>query len=106
MPVKQKAFAYITHRSRLLIFRHVDYPQAGLQVPAGSIEPDELPADAVLREAREESGLTNLRLGAFLGETEFDMSAVGRNSIHHRYFYHVICEEESPARWEYSESDP
>ena len=30
----QKAYAYITHRQRLLVFRHTDYPEAGIQVPA------------------------------------------------------------------------
>jgi 8-oxo-dGTP pyrophosphatase MutT (NUDIX family) len=39
----------------LLLFEH---PHAGIQIPAGTIEPDETPEAAVLREATEETGLT------------------------------------------------
>jgi hypothetical protein len=35
--IRQKAFAYITHQKRLLVFRHVDVPEAGIQVPAGTM---------------------------------------------------------------------
>ena len=38
----EKAFAYITRDDELLVFRHVDSPEAGIQVPAGTIEPGEL----------------------------------------------------------------
>ena len=34
---KQKAFAYITHGNRLLVFRHVHHPEAGVQVPVGTV---------------------------------------------------------------------
>ena len=36
-------------------------------MPAGTIEPHELPADAVLREAGEETGLAGLRIVNYLG---------------------------------------
>lgn len=39
----------------LLLFKH---PYAGIQIPAGTIEPDETPEIAVRREAAEETGLT------------------------------------------------
>ena len=42
--VKRKVFAYITHRCHLLVFWHVDVPEAGIQVPAGTVEPGESPA--------------------------------------------------------------
>ena len=35
MPILiHKAFAYITHGHRLLVFRHADFSQAGIEVPA------------------------------------------------------------------------
>jgi 8-oxo-dGTP pyrophosphatase MutT (NUDIX family) len=55
--LKQKAFAYITHGRRLLVFSHPHSPAAGIQVPAGTIEPGEPPELAVLREAAEAPGL-------------------------------------------------
>ncbi|MCI0690634.1 NUDIX hydrolase [candidate division KSB1 bacterium] len=57
MPIlKHKVFAYITHGHRLLVFRHADFPKAGIQVPAGTIQPNERPDEAVLREVYEETG--------------------------------------------------
>ena len=43
----------------LLVFDHRDFPEAGTQVPAGTVEDDEAPADAVLREVHEETGLAS-----------------------------------------------
>lgn len=51
----------------ILAFHH---PSAGLQLPAGSIDPGEAPEVAALREAAEESGLTRLRLVQKLGVAE------------------------------------
>lgn len=45
-------------RPELLIFEHLDDPEAGLQVPAGGVDPGEDLAHAVLREVHEETGLT------------------------------------------------
>jgi 8-oxo-dGTP pyrophosphatase MutT (NUDIX family) len=75
--IRHRAYAYITDGSRLLIFRHVDAPEAGLQVSAGTIEPGEEPADAAMREAREETGLRALTLVSFLGRDQRDMSDCG-----------------------------
>ena len=92
MVVRQKAFAYITNVKRLLVFEHPDHPDAGIQVPAGTIEIGEKPADAALREAFEETGLDGLKLAAFLGTCERDMSDTGVNEIHRRWFYHLLSE--------------
>lgn len=103
MLVKHKAFAYITRQNQLLVFEHPHAPEAGIQVPAGTIQPNESPEQAVMREAFEETGLTSLTLRAFLGETQRDMSDVGKAEIHHRYFYHLTCEQETPDTWEHYE---
>lgn len=69
MPVfKRKVFAYITSGNRLLVFWHPDAPEAGTQVPAGTVEPGERPEAAVLREAFEETSLPGLELAGLLGE--------------------------------------
>ena len=102
----RKALAYITHGGRLLVFRHPDDPEAGIQVPAGTIEQDERPEEAVLREAREETGLTALRLVRFLGTDERDMADFGRDEIQHRWFYHLRCEDPPSATWRHWETHP
>lgn len=104
--LKRKAFAYITHNDRLLIFSHPDFPEAGLQVPAGTLRDDERPEDGVLREAVEETGLARLTLIGFLGERTRDMSDFDLDQIHHRYFFHLRCESDPPERWRHFETDP
>ena len=49
----KKVYAYITRADRLLVFRHVDFPEAGVQVPGGTMDAGETPEGAVLREAAE-----------------------------------------------------
>jgi ADP-ribose pyrophosphatase YjhB (NUDIX family) len=104
--VKQKVFAYITHQERLLVFKQPDFPEAGIQVPAGTVEVGEQLENAVLREAFEETGLANLMLDCFLGQQTRDMSDFGLNEVHHRSFYHLGCSEDPPTRWQHEESHP
>src|SRR3954464_8698523 len=105
---KRKVLAYVTHGNRLLVFTHPESPEAGIQVPGGTVEPDEQLDEAALREAIEETGLTGLRLGAFLGDVRFDQSDIGLDELHHRHFYHVILDETPLDSWrhyEYTASD-
>jgi 8-oxo-dGTP pyrophosphatase MutT (NUDIX family) len=104
--LKRKAFAYITHGDGLLVFRHLDAPDAGTQVPAGTIRDRERPAAAALREAREETGLHDLVLGRFLGERRRDMADFGRDEVQRRYFFHLRCVGDPPATWRHDERDP
>jgi hypothetical protein len=50
-PFKRKVIAYITNRDRLFLLRHTAYPEAGIQVPAGTVEAGE---DAMLPELRKQ----------------------------------------------------
>jgi 8-oxo-dGTP diphosphatase len=104
--VIRKAFAYVTNRHRLLVFSHPNSPAAGIQVPAGTMLPGERPADAVLREAYEETGLADLTIEGFLGEQMRDLADFGRDEIHHRFFYHLRCPGDPPATWRHGEFDP
>lgn len=104
--VKRKVFAYITHGNRLLVFSQPDAPEAGIQVPAGTVEDDEELDVAVLREAFEETGLTGLRLVRYLGEQVRDMADVGKDELHHRHFYHLHYDNEPPETWRHMEADP
>ncbi len=64
----EKITAFITRPTpagpELLLIRH---PHAGIQLPAGTVDPGESPADAALREAWEETGLADLRVHRSLG---------------------------------------
>lgn len=99
MVVKRKVLVYITYQNRLLIFTHPDFPEAGIQVPGGTLRDDESPEAGALREAIEETGLTSLRVVACLGEVQRDMSDFGMDQMHHRYFYHLTCDEAPPETW-------
>jgi 8-oxo-dGTP pyrophosphatase MutT (NUDIX family) len=99
----EKAFAYITHCDKLLVFRHPNSPEAGIQVPAGTVEPGETPQHAALREAREETGLIDLVTHAELGQSTFDMSPFGRAEIHVRHFFHFLTGRGARATWRHLE---
>lgn len=105
-PIRHKVYGYITHQNRLLIFRHIDFPEAGIQVPGGTVHTGEDLKTAVLREATEETGLNQLSIVNYLGEQIRDMNDVGRDEIHHRHFYHLLYEEIPPDRWQHDETDP
>jgi len=106
LPVKLKVMAYITHGSRLLVFRQPEFPEAGIQVPGGSVSPDEPLDAAVLREAHEETGLSGLQIEAFLGDVIHDFSPRSRYEIHHRHYYHLTTSGEVAERWNCYENDP
>lgn len=102
--LKNKVFAYITSGRRLCVFVHPDSPEAGIQVPAGTVKDGETAEQAVMREAVEETGLSGLRLLGFLGQCNHDVPA--RDEIHRRRFYHVMHQGHPPARWKHFETDP
>ena len=59
-----------------------------------------------MREACEETGLTDLELVAFLGQEQRDMAEWGLDQIHDRYFYHLRCRGNPPEVWQHLETDP
>lgn len=105
-PTIHKVFAYITHRNRLLVFRHTDFPEAGIQVPAGTVMANEDLEAAVLREAEEETGLRDLTIKTCLGDQIRDMADAGKDQIHHRHFYHLLCGGDPPEEWQHDETSP
>jgi len=34
-----------------------------------------------------------------------ELSDIGKDEIHHRYFYHLRCTLQPPARWQHNEPD-
>ena len=103
VPVVRKAVAYVTRGDYLLVFRHV-HSDAGIQVPAGTLRPDESPDVGVLREAQEETGLDGLSIRRFLGTRDHDMSPYGKAELHRRYYYHLECTSDAPSIWRHLET--
>ena len=101
--IVEKVVAYITKDRQLLVFRHVD-SEAGIQVPAGTLEPGESPDEGVMREAQEETGLDSLEVRRFLGTRDYDMSPYGLAEFHRRYYYHLECTGDAPSVWRHLET--
>ena len=114
MPNIKKVFAYITKNDHLLVFEQPDpvtgipIPEAGIQVPGGSVEGDESLETAVKRELREETGLEKVTLLSYLGKIihTYDPSVYGIEVTHKRHFFHFSCEEETPPMWTIVERTP
>ncbi len=102
LKVVEKVAAYVTRSNHLLVFRHVN-SDAGIQVPAGTLEPDESPDDGVLREAQEETGLEGLTIRRFLGTRDHDMSPYGKAELHRRHYYHLEYRGDTPSTWRHFE---
>lgn len=104
--MKRKVYALITYYGRMLVFRHRDFPDVGVQVPGGTVEPGEDTAVAALREAQEETGLSGLVLVAKLGEDTLHLGRYGRDETIHRTFYHLRCTQPPPETWQHAETNP
>ncbi|MBW4675731.1 MAG: NUDIX domain-containing protein [Desmonostoc geniculatum HA4340-LM1] len=83
----KKVIAYVTNKDELMVFTHTDFPEAGVQVPAGTIEENEQASEAVLREIYEESGVKGVRIIELLGIYQYNMAPY-RDEIQERYVYH------------------
>jgi len=104
---KHKVVCYIVRDGQLLVFAHLDQPWdvSGLQVPAGSVQPEESPEAAALREATEETGLSGFRIVRKLGVADYDLAPY-RPETQHRHVFHLELDSETPERWISREDDP
>ncbi len=95
--IVKKVVAYITRGDELLVFTHRDFPEAGVQVPAGTVEDGETLDAAVLREVHEETGLplAIVRNTAYLGRRLWKAGPY----CHDRYFYHLLLTAAVPYTW-------
>jgi 8-oxo-dGTP pyrophosphatase MutT (NUDIX family) len=85
-----KVLVYVTrHDDELLVIEHVD-DDAGVQVPGGTVEPDEPLTEAAVRELREEVGIEAERVD-LLGAT--DRPHPHRPVVHERHFFHTVVDE-------------
>ena len=106
MNYRNRVFTYITNCDHLLVFDHVDFPDAGTQIPGGTIEPGELPESAAIREAREETGIHELTVSSLIATERVNLKPFGKDEIINSWFYHIQYEGELGERWQHSELTP
>lgn len=105
MKTVAKAVNYVTWNRRLLVFTQPASPDAGLQVPAGTVKHGEAPIYAALRETKEETGLERLIVRGKVGETSYDMSPHGRSELQQRHFFHLVYLGKPRLSWVHVERD-
>lgn len=103
--IKKKVIAYVVKEDQLMVFTQTDFPEAGVQVPAGTVDEGEDTSDAILREVYEESGLKEVHIVEFLGTYQYDMSPY-RNEIQERYVYHLKLSQPTLSKWRHYEIHP
>lgn len=101
--VKKKVLVYITRvedgRTELLVFTHRDFPEAGIQVPAGTIEKNEKPEEAAIRETFEESGVL-ISEPNFVGVYEWIRRDTHQPQL--RYVYHFSLVDSAADSWSHA----
>lgn len=98
-PIK-KVYGYITRvkdsQIQVLVFQHSN-PEAGIQIPKGTVKAKEGIDDAIIREIQEETGLKKFKVEALIAE---DFWKNGDGAIHHRFFYKINVTD-ALDEWEY-----
>jgi 8-oxo-dGTP pyrophosphatase MutT (NUDIX family) len=69
------------------------------------VEPGETLAEAALREAREETGLEQLRITRYLGSATYELK-VDVGPPHLRHFFELECAQPTAERWRHAGSPP
>ena len=103
---RRKAVIYATWGDRLLVFTEPDHPEAGTQVPGGTIEPGETVTDGARREFVEETGFEAPLTLTLLGESTHIYVADGVRHEHERSYVHMRLNGDYPERWEWTEQWP
>ena len=102
MRYTDRVLAYVTRerdgRKELLVFDHRDQPDAGTQVPAGRLEPDEDVEAGLLRELEEEAGLANARVLRKFGTFAPHELPHGRRYTNHAF---EVEAPDAPDAWEH-----
>ena len=105
MEIKRKVLAYITKdehaEQKILVFEHKDHPEAGLQVPGGTIEDDELLIDALYREIEEETGIRReqLQLNGKVNKNNY-FPENRKDVIHERNIFHLTFTGGDENEWD------
>ncbi|ANE44399.1 NUDIX hydrolase [Deinococcus puniceus] len=96
--LREKVLCFVHDGQKLLVFDHADVPDAGVQVPAGGVEAGETPAEAAVRELREESGLT-LSNPHFLAAYRWEAQTPERFTRQVCYAFAFTAPDDLPHSW-------
>jgi 8-oxo-dGTP diphosphatase len=93
LPIVGKVLIYIfdPDLTKYLTFTQPDHPDAGRQIPAGTIEEGETPPQAALRELAEETGWGRNSQLVHFADTVYDMSA-HKPEMHLRSWFFAVAE--------------
>jgi 8-oxo-dGTP pyrophosphatase MutT (NUDIX family) len=98
--VRRRAVAYVTRErdgtTELLTIAAPDYPEEGLEVPAGRLDHGETLEEGLLRELDEETGFTGVRIVRELPDFECNYE-----TFSHNHAFHLVAETETPDVWEH-----
>lgn len=108
MHVYHKAYVYLTCGTELLVFSEPDFPEVGLQVPGGTLDPGESYLHAARREFSEETGLSlDIALESFADQDRILKNVPDcLDGLHRRRHFHGRVPEKPAAEWEHFESSP
>lgn len=97
----KKVLAYVTrfknNELEVLVFEHVHFPEAGIQVPAGTLQANESPEAGALRETEEEVGLKFANTKKYLGEFEYHHR--DREELHLRNVFEIKADLSIEDSW-------
>jgi 8-oxo-dGTP pyrophosphatase MutT (NUDIX family) len=103
-PIPKVSVFVIDDNDRLLVFEHSDFPSAGIQVPAGTIERDEQPLTAALRELCEETGKQSFEITRFVARKHMHEVRLGCEELHDRWFFQASPTQRLPEEWVFGDS--
>ncbi len=101
-----KAYGYVVARGQLLVFREPEFPEVGIQVPGGTLEPGETPEIGVVRELTEELGRTDFDVRDLVATQRFAFDKDGTRHVHDRHYFHVEPQTAWPAAWTHADETP
>lgn len=101
----RKVLIYATWRDRLLVFDEPDFPDVPLQVPGGTVEPDEEIEAAARRELLEETGLAPQSPFRHLVTANHAFEKNHRLTTHRRSYFTVEIEHSPAEIWEHLENN-
>lgn len=108
MKTYHKSYVYLTCGPELLVFEEPDFPEVGLQVPGGTLDPGESYLQGARREFAEETGLSlDIALESFADQDHiFDTVPNCLDGLHRRRHFHGRIREKPATEWEHFETTP